>query len=868
MKNKSTRGLVISLIIVSALCVLVFSFLAMRMNTEGADAIGDIGSIYMAGMSEQAAAHFGTTIELRLSQVGSLVDSVPPGSQANRQQMLVALRYYARARGFDHLALVDRDGNFEMLYGSQIDVQDADAFARSLRDGEEKMAYGRDETGENLVLMGVPAAYSMENGGTSMALVTALPAEYISDTLSLSANNALIYYCIIDQNGGFIVKDSEITESNYFDRVHNHYDSVEGLTGDQYIEKLQQTMANSESFTSEFTLDGERRHLYCNQLPYSDWYLMLFMPYGQLDLTVQQLSQSWGTSALVSCLVVLLALLAVFSWYIGITRRQMRELDEARQAAEHARQAAEHANRAKSEFLSNMSHDIRTPMNGIVGMTAIATANIHNPQQVQNCLKKISLSSRHLLGLINDILDMAKIESGKLTLRMEQMSLQDTMQGIVNIVQPQVNAKGQRFDVYVKDIICENVFCDSIRLNQVLLNLLGNAIKFTPEGGSISASLSEEACPGDPESIRVHLKIKDTGIGMSPEFQAKIFESFSREDNARVQKTEGAGLGMAITKYIVDAMHGTITVQSEAGKGTEFHVILDLKKSTTPEVDMHLPGWNVLLIDDDPLLCESTIAALEAIGCTGKAVSSGKVALEELSAHPTGTYPVALVDWKMVGMDGIETAKRIRGQMGDQIVILMITSADWSDLEPLVHGSGINGIVPKPLFRSTLFYALQKYTGDAAHEADAADGNRLDLSGKRVILAEDNDLNWEIAKELFSDLGLELDWAENGKACLDLFQQSPVGWYDAILMDIRMPLMNGYEATEAIRKLDRPDAKRIPIIAMSADAFSDDVQRCLSCGMNAHTAKPIDLDEAASLLVHEITAYRLDGEQLPEGPLV
>ncbi len=868
MKNKSTRGLIISLIIVSALCVLVFSFLAMRMNTQGADAIGDIGSIYMAGMSEQAAAHFGTAIELRLSQVGGLVDSVPPGSQASRLQMLVALRYYARARGFDHLALVDQEGNFEMLYGSLIDVQDREAFLRSLLDGEEKMAYGKDETGENLVLMGVPAAYSMESGGTSMALVTALPAEYISDTLSLNADNALIYYCIIDRDGGFIVKDSEITESNYFDRVHSHYDSVEGLTGDEYIAKLQQTMARSESFTSEFTLDGERRHLYCNQLPYSDWYLMLFMPYGQLDLTVQQLSHSWGMSALVSCLVVLVALLAVFSWYIGNTRRQMRELDEARQAAEHARQAAEHANRAKSEFLSNMSHDIRTPMNGIVGMTAIATANIHNPQQVQNCLKKISLSSRHLLGLINDILDMAKIESGKLTLRMEQMSLQDTMQGIVNIVQPQVNAKGQRFDVYVKDIICENVFCDSIRLNQVLLNLLGNAIKFTPEGGSISASLSEEPCPTDQEAIRVHLQIKDTGIGMSPEFQAKIFESFSREDNARVQKTEGAGLGMAITKYIVDAMQGTITVQSEPGKGTEFHVVLDLKKSPTPEVDMKLPGWHILLVDDDPLLCESAISALEAIGCSGKSVSSGKVALEELAEHPAGTYPIVLVDWKMADMDGIETARRIRQQTGDQTVILMITSADWSDLEPLIQGVGINGIIAKPLFRSTLFYALQKYTGDAEHEAAMADGGHLDLTGKRVILAEDNDLNWEIAKELFSDLGLELDWAENGKACLDLFLNSPVGWYDAILMDIRMPVMNGYEATEAIRKLDRPDAKRIPIIAMSADAFSDDVQRCLRCGMNAHTAKPIDLDEAASLLVHEITAYRLKGEQYPEGPTV
>ena len=616
------------------------------------------------------------------------------------------------------------------------------------------------------------------------------------------------------------------------------------MTGEQYIEELRQVMADGRDYTGEFTIEGERRHLYSAKLPYSEWYLMLFMPYGDIDRLINSLSVSWGWSSLISCLVILLGLLTVFIWYILLTRRQMRELDEAKRAAEHA-------NRAKSEFLSNMSHDIRTPMNGIVGMTAIASANLHNVSQVRNCLKKISLSSRHLLGLINDILDMSKIESGKLTLHMEQMSLQETMQGIVNIVQPQVNAKNQRFDVYVYDIPTEHVFCDSIRLNQILLNLLGNAIKFTPEGGSISAVLYEEPSPVGAEHIRVHLRVKDTGIGMSAEFKKHIFESFSREDSSRVQKTEGAGLGMAITKYIVDALGGTIEVESELGAGTEFHVTLDLEKALVQEADMTLPPMDILLIDDDEMLCESAAGTLKSVGCRVDWVLSGESALEraqEYRAENGRDYPMILVDWRLPGIDGIETASRLRKIIDKDAVILLTTSADWTEVEEQAKAAGINGTIPKPLFRSTLYYGLRPYCLPDSEAPTPEKTAAVELKGHRVLLAEDNDLNWEIAEELLSGLGLELERAENGKVCLDKFGESPEGYYDAILMDIRMPIMNGYEATRAIRALERPDAAAIPIIAMSADAFSDDVQRCLDSGMNGHLAKPIDIDEVAATL--------------------
>ena len=579
--SRTTRILLANLACISVLCVLVFSLMAVGMNRRSAQAIDEIGSIYMAGMSEQAASHFGTAIELRMAQVRALVDSVPPGSTMNESAMQVALSYNARLRGYDHLALYQADGSFQMVFGSQLTVDDPDRFSKTLQSGEEILTTGQDATGEEMLFIGIPAAYPTQNG-TSVALVGTLPLGYIRDTLSLDdMDRSLIYYFIIRQDGSFVSRDDDITDEDYFQRVLDRYDTLEGKTPQTYLDEIRSAIAAGQTYTTEFAINGERRSLYATSLPYSDWYLLFFLPHGRLERTVNDLSHAWTRVAVLSCALILLALLAVFAWYINLTRQQMKELEAARRAAEKA-------SRAKSEFLSNMSHDIRTPMNGIVGMTAIASANIENAQQVQNCLKKIELSSRHLLGLVNDILDMSKIESGKLTLHMEKISLQDILQGIVNIVQPQVNAKNQRFDVYIYDIPTEDVFCDSVRLNQILLNLLGNAIKFTPEGGSICAALYEEPSPLGEDKVRVHLRVKDTGIGMSPEFKAHIFESFSREDNTRVQKTEGAGLGMAITKYIVDAMGGTIEVESELGAGTEFHITLDLEKALAAEARMQL----------------------------------------------------------------------------------------------------------------------------------------------------------------------------------------------------------------------------------------------------------------------------------------
>ena len=449
----------------------------------------------------------------------------------------------------------------------------------------------------------------------------------------------------------------------------------------------------------------------------------------------------------------------------------------------------------------------------------------------------------------DDVLDMSKIESGKLTLTTEQISLQEVTEGIVNIMQPQVKAKKQTFDIHVDNILTEKVWCDGVRLNQVLLNLLSNATKYTPEGGAIRLSLSEEKSPKGENYVRIHINVKDNGIGMSQDFLKKIYESYSRADGARVHKTEGAGLGMAITKYIVDAMEGGIEVQSEIGKGTEFRITFDFEKAAAMEVDMVLPSWNMLVVDDDELLCRTAMNALKSIGIKAEWTLSGEKAIDLAIQHHSrrDDYQIILLDWKLPGMNGIQVARELRRNLGDEVPILLISAYDWSEFEAEAREAGISGFISKPLFKSTLFYALRQYMGvDTPNNRTLNQG--MELSGRRILLAEDNELNWEIANELLSDLGVVLDWAEDGQICLDKFQKSPKGYYDAILMDIRMPHMTGYEATKAIRGLDHPDALSVPIIAMSADAFSDDIQHCLECGMNAHIAKPIDVKELTRML--------------------
>lgn len=839
-RKKTMRFLRNSAIFILILCVAIFSFLAFYMNGKSSGTITEMGTIYMSGMSEQISIHFEKTMGLRLAQVEELEKEVPP--QEADQELLEELTYSGQARGFDYLAFYNTDGSFDMIYGENVKVTDPEPFFLSMNSDEKKIAVGTDSADEDIVLMGIPAKYRLDNGETSIALVAGIPVSYVKEVLALDENDSMVYSHIIRRDGSFVIQSSDAYRENYFERIKALFEEIDGEDAEQYVQELEASMSMKSDYSKVIKVENERRHMFCTSLPYSEWYLVTVMPYGELSKVVGNLNELWALMAIASCVIVLCALFIVFFKYMKLTREQFAELEKAREEAVSA-------NKAKSEFLSSMSHDIRTPMNAIVGMSAIATANIDNVQQVQNCLRKITLSSKHLLGLINDVLDMSKIESGKMTLNMDQVSLREVMEGIVNIVQPQIKEKNQQFEVIINDIMTENVCCDSVRLNQILLNFLSNAIKFTPEGGKIQLSMEEEESSRGKDWVRIHLMVKDNGIGMSEEFSRKIFDSFTREDSARVQKIQGTGLGMAITKYIVDAMGGTIDVKSEHGKGTEFHVELELERAVVQEEDMILPEWNMLVVDDDEQLCRTTAESLKAIGVHADWTLDGETAvlMTEKRHRQHNDYHIILLDWKLPGMNGIKTANVIRKKMGDDIPILLISAYDWSDIEEEARGVGINGFISKPLFKSTLYYGLRKYAGISEGGEQNPEEESKDFEGRRILLAEDNDLNWEIAEELFGELNLTIDRAENGQVCVEIFEQSDPGYYDAILMDIRMPIMNGYEATEKIRSLGRMDSD-IPIIAMTADAFSEDIKHCLACGMNAHIAKPIDVQEAVRQL--------------------
>ena len=847
-KDSTTRFLIYSFIGLLIFSIIIFSLLGIYMSRKSEKTVYEIGQIYMSGMNKQMSNHFETVIKLRFGQVSGIV-SVVSADNNNKEKLYEELVYRAQVRNFEHLALCSTEGNFQTLYGQSIQPLNPEPFVEALVRGEQRVALGSDPAGNLVVLFGVDAtAYPMQNGSMSTGLVAAVPLEYITDFLSLEDEGQLMYYHIIRPDGSFVIQNPNTELWNFFEQLQKQSDSaVNESSAESPVEKFNAALKKHEEYAATLEVNSEERQIYGISLPYSEWYLVSVMPYSILDDAINNLSSQRMFMTLLSCASVLIILTLIFLRYFSITRSQLNELEKARQTALEA-------NKAKSEFLANMSHDIRTPMNAIVGMTAIATAHIDDRKQVENCLRKITLSSKHLLGLINDVLDMSKIESGKLTLTTEQISLKEVVEGIVNIMQPQVKTKKQTFDIHVENIFTENVWCDGIRLNQVLLNLLSNATKYTPEGGSIQLSLSEEKSPKGENYVRIHINVRDNGIGMSPEFLKRIYESYSRADGTRIHKTEGAGLGMAITKYIVDAMEGTIEIQSEPDKGSEFLLTFDFEKADAMEIDMVLPAWNMLVVDDDELLCETAIDALKSIGIKAEWTLSGEKAIELVNERhkKREDYQIILLDWKLPGMNGIQVAKEIRSNLGDEVPILLISAYDWSEFEAEAREAGISGFISKPLFKSTLYHALCQYM-DVGTEHEQTWNQNIDLSGRRILLAEDNELNWEVAKELLSDLGVELDWAEDGRICLDKFQKSPEGYYDIILMDIRMPHMTGYETTQAIRGLAHPDALSIPIIAMSADAFSDDIQRCLEFGMNAHIAKPIDIVEVSRLLKRFLT---------------
>ena len=643
---------------------------------------------------------------------------------------------------------------------------------------------------------------------------------------------------MIDASGDYIIKGPSFKNSNFFE-FYNSYNSTDLESTNRLSERIVSSTGSIQLLNSH----GEECILAFTPVDdTSGWTLISIVPANDLNVD----KNDWLLFGVVSAGLLILFLI------------DMIYLQSLNKRLQITAREAESASKAKTDFLSTMSHDIRTPMNAIIGLTAIAERNLGDVQSTEESLRKISLAGNHLLTLINDILDISKVESGKLKLSPLTFSIVETVENLVNISQPMIKEKNLEFSFHINRMEKEYLYTDQLRLNQIYINILSNAIKYTEPGGRISVNMREEDSP-KPGCVRLVYVVADTGIGMSPEFIETMYQPFSRQVDSRVNSIRGTGLGLAITKQMVDLMEGTIECQSETGKGTTFTVVLDIPEAERQRDEMKLDPIDVLIVDDDEIMLETAVDTLESLGANTEQAGNGLEALGMIEhRHLSGRdYDVIIVDWKMPEIDGVETVSRIRSEIDTSIPILLISAYDWSDIEEKAREAGANGFVSKPLFRSTLYDKINALIGKESRSIEPEE-DYSDLEGMKILVAEDNDINWEIVSAMLTMFGIDSERAVNGRVCVDMISGAEEGSYDLILMDVQMPEMNGLDATRAIRSLKDSWASSIPIIAVTADAFSENVTECLNAGMNGHVAKPIDI----KLVIKEIRRIR-EGRKNP-----
>lgn len=720
--KRITRYLKISFVAIAIACIGLFVFMSVYLNKETGDMTYQVSQLYMEEIHSQLQQKFDTILELRAMQLDAVIEAAEKSDGNFTDEVVSELKNSATVKDFTSAGLYRVDGTIEMIYGENIEMAGELIVNCNCENHNHMIQLGVNQSGEKMLVLGRLEKLSMSDGGTSDVLFATLPFAYFNEAMYLNVDETQVTSYVFDSAGNYIIKNKgAIRYDVVYDRIVNDFVGVDGKTTDDYVSELKAALAGETEYCTKYMVNNKSYILFVSKLNDGmDWYVMTDMPDNDIDNLLRGLNMSRYSVMIGVVIVIIAMMLCLFVGYYKLSHDQMVELQAAREAADIA-------NKAKSHFLTSMSHDIRTPMNAIIGMSDIAMKNIDDPEKATQCLEKVQLSSKHLLGLINDILDMSSIESDKLTIENREVSLRQLISECVSIMQPQINAKEQKLDIFVGDMISEHIYGDNIRLEQIMLNLLSNANKYTKESGTIQLRIYQEPSNINGEHVRTILEVQDNGIGMSEEFIERIFDKFVREDRETVRNINGSGLGMAITKSIIDMMGGTIDVESKVGEGTLFRVTLESKKSRLSEQDVSLSAWEELLVDD-----------------------------------------------------------------GD------VTDTEY-------------------------------------------------LRGKKFLLAEDNDINAEIVEEIMSAYGATVHRAQNGKDSVEMFEQSPVGYYDAVFMDVHMPIMDGYEATRTIRALDRGDST-LPIVAMTADVFSDNIDSCKGCGMDACITKPLDVGECMRVL--------------------